>query len=78
MNIYEKLRWFSNWVLAVPVIFSEAVDVSFPALVLTFPLINYKTLVNKKAPYNLAEYAVQSPILNQLNEVVEMNQMAVR
>ena len=36
MNIYKKLRWFSDWVLAVYVIFSEAVDVSFPPLVLTF------------------------------------------
>ena len=38
----------------------------------------FKTLVDKKAPYNLAEDVVQSPILNHLNEVVQMNQTAVQ
>jgi hypothetical protein len=41
-------------------------------------LIMFKSLVDKKAPYNLAEVVVQSPILNHLNEVVQMNQTAVQ
>ena len=36
-------------------------------------LIMFKTLIDKKAPYNLAEDVVQSPILNHLREVVQMN-----
>jgi hypothetical protein len=35
--------------------------------------IMFKNLIDKKAPYNLAEDVVQSPILNHLNEIVQMN-----
>src|SRR6476659_8807237 len=41
-------------------------------------LAMFKTLIDKKAPYNLAEDVVQSPILNHLREVVQMNQTAVQ
>lgn len=41
-------------------------------------LIMFKNLIDKKAPYNLAEDAVQSTILNHLNEIVQLNQSAVQ
>ena len=41
-------------------------------------LAMFKTLIDKKAPYNLAEDVVQCPILNHLREVVQMNQTAVQ
>lgn len=41
-------------------------------------LAMFNTLVDKKAPYNLAEDVVQSPILNHLREVVQMNQTTVQ
>jgi hypothetical protein len=39
-------------------------------------LIMFKNLIDKKAPYNLAEDVVQSPILNHLNEIIQMNTTA--
>jgi hypothetical protein len=41
-------------------------------------LIMYKNLVDKKAPYNLAEDVVQSPILNHLNQIVQLNATATQ
>jgi hypothetical protein len=39
-------------------------------------LMMFKNLIDKKAPYNLAEDVVQSPILNHLNEVIQLNATA--
>jgi hypothetical protein len=41
-------------------------------------LIMLKNLMDRKAPYNLAEDAVQSWILNHLKEVVQMNATATK